>query len=290
MKKKWSSCEIKYLKKLYEINGLSCVEIYPLFIKKYNRTNTSIKIKIKKLKLCHTKKQISEIKSRLNAKEKNGMFGKVSPMKGLTKKNSEMMRNKSIKLSKTRIELYKKKLLPDISGNKNPMYGKKSWNNGLNKYTNESLKILGEKSSLYQKNKWNLMTDEEKKKKIKLLNCAMIQTKKPTKIEIKMKNFLDEYKIRYEKSHTINNFLVDFYLFDYNFVIECDGDYWHANPKFYTGKQLTNPQIKNIERDIRKNKMLINENIPFLRFWEDDINKNFDSIKNQILSQLFIKN
>jgi very-short-patch-repair endonuclease len=286
MYKKWNEEEIEYLKELYVIKGLSQIEICPFFNKIYNRTCDSIWIKIKRLKLFHTKDQTRLIKSRLNSGDKNGMFGKTSAMKGLTKDNSVLMRNKSDKLSKTRKKMYKEGRLPDMSGTKNPMFGKKPWCFGLTKETNESLKSIGKKSSINAKNRWNNKTEDEKKEAIKQLNNAMIQTKKPTKIEVAMKSFLDENEIKNKKNYTINNFLVDFYLTDYNFVIECDGDYWHANPKFFSNKTLTVPQLKNIERDKRKNEMLLNENIPFLRFWECDINKDFKSVKNKILTSI----
>lgn len=286
MSKKWSKEEINHIEELYKIKGLSLSEICPFFIEKYGRTCDSIWIKIKRLKLSHSKEETKQIKSRLNSGDKNGMFGKESPMKGLTKENSKIIKNKSIKLSNTRKKLYKDGLLPNLSGKNNPMFGKLPWNIGLTKENNNSLKIAGEKSSIIRKNEWKNKTEDEKTIIIKCLNDAMIQSNKPTKIEIKIKNFLGEINICNIKNKTINNFLCDFYLPDYNFVIECDGDYWHANPLFYSNKKLTNPQIKNIERDIRKNTMLNNNKIPFLRFWEYDINKNFDFVKSEIKNKL----
>jgi len=286
MSKKWSTEEINLIIELYKIKGQSLSEICPFFNEKYERTCSSISIKIKRLKLSHSKEQTKQIKSRLNTGDKNGMFGKVSPMKGLTKENSKMIENKSIKLSNTRKKLYEEGLLPNLSGQNNPMFGKLPWNIGLTKESNSSLKIAGEKTSIFRKNEWKNKTENEKMIIVKRLNNAMIQKKLPTKIEIKIKNFLDEMNITNIKNKKINNFLCDFYLPDYNFVIECDGDYWHANPMFYGDKELTNPQIKNIERDIRKNNMLNEKKIPFLRFWEHDINKNFDFVKDKILIEL----
>lgn len=69
-------------------------------------------------------------------------------------------------------------------------------------------------------------------------------------------------------------------------VIECDGDYWHVNPKFYKNKILTAAQIKNIERDTRKNILLTNKKIDFVRFWEDDIKNNFEKVKEKIWEKL----
>jgi very-short-patch-repair endonuclease len=286
MNVKWLDEEILLLKKLYVTNGLSMIELKPIFNKKYNRSDDSIRLKIKRLKLRHTKEQICEIKSRLNSGDKNGMFGKISAMKGLTKNNSKMMKEKSIKLSQTRKKMYEEGLLPDISGNKNPMFGKETWNKGLNKDNSSIVKKYGEKISIYKKKEWLNKTPEEKQKIIDKLNDSMIQNKKPTKIEIKMREFLKQEKIEFIQNYKIKNFLMDFYLPKYNLVIECDGDYWHANPDFVKDKELTEPQIRNIDRDKRKNKMLITEKIKFLRFWERDINNNFTSVEKKIKKSL----
>jgi len=283
---KWTTDEIKLLIDLYINKGLSLTELYPIFHKKHNRTKTSVNNKIKRLKLKHTKNQRFAIKSRLNSKEKNGMFGRVSPMKGLTKENSDIISKKSKKLSETRKKMYKEKLLPDLSGTNNPMYGKTPWCFGLTKENNDSLKSAGKKISTYQKNRWNKLTKSEKSIIIKRLNEAMIQGKTPTKIEEKMKIFLNENNIKFKKNKFLNGFYVDFYLTDYDFVIECDGDYWHANPKIYKNKKLTKPQIKNKQRDYRKNKMLNENKIKFLRFWESDIKNNFNQIKKDVLSSI----
>jgi very-short-patch-repair endonuclease len=182
--------------------------------------------------------------------------------------------------------MFKEGLLPDVSGSKNPMFGKRSWNYGLTKENNFSLKNSGEKISKNKKEEWMNKTPEEKQKVIDRLNNSMIQTKKPTKIEIKMMEFLKTEKIKFIQNYKIKNFLVDFYLPKYNLVIECDGDYWHANPDFMVNKELTEPQIRNIDRDKRKNEMLINEGIKFFRFWERDINNNFNDIEKKIKESL----
>lgn len=286
MKQKWLDDEVNLLKKLYITDGLSLIELIPFFNKKYNRSNDSIHLKIKRLKLRHTKEQIKNIKSRLNSGVNNGMFGKTSPLKGLTKENSDIIREKSLKISLIKKKMSKEGLLPDVCGSKNPMFGKRPWNGGLTKENNLILKKLGEKISKSKKEEWLNKTSEEKQKIIDKLNSSMIQNKKPTKIEIKMMEFLKSEKIMFIQNHKIKNFLVDFYLPKYNMVIECDGDYWHANPRYMIGKELTKPQIRNIDRDRRKNEMLIKEGIKFFRFWEQDINNNFSSIEKKIKQSL----
>jgi very-short-patch-repair endonuclease len=286
MRTKWLNDEIELLKELYLNDGLSLIELLPFFLKKYDRSEESIRIKIKRLKLRHTEQQKKDIKSRLNSGNKNGMFGKESPLKGLTKENSELIRLKSEKLSKIKKRMYSEGLLPDIRGEKNPMFGKTPWNFGLNKYNNASIKIGGEKTSKARKLAWLIKTPEEREKIVLRLNDAMIQRNKPTKIEIKMENFLIDENIEFIKNYKIGLFLVDFYLPQHNLIIECDGDYWHANPNFVKNKELTKPQLQTIDRDIRKNEELIKRKIRFLRFWEWDINNNFNDVKSSIKKNL----
>jgi very-short-patch-repair endonuclease len=286
MQKLWGKDEIEFLRKLYEEDGLSVTELFSIFNIKYNRPIDGLKVKIARLKLRHTKDQTRAIKSRLNIGEQNGMFGKKSAMAGLTSETSEIIKNKSKKTSNTRKEKFLSGELKGMSGSTNPMYGLKAWNNGLNVLTDKRVLEYGRKISKIKKIEWDNKSDEEKQKIIIRLNNAMIQTKKPTKIENKIEVFLKENNIFYIKNNKFNNFIFDFFLPDFNLVIECDGDYWHVNPKFYSNKKLTVAQEKNIERDIRKNKLLEKKQIQFVRFWEHDIKNNFEIVKTKIWEKL----
>lgn len=286
MKKLWSEEEKQYLKKLYEEDGLSVSELLPVFNVIYNRPMDGLKVKIGRLKLRHTKEQIKQIKSRLNSGELNGMFGRVSPMNGLTLANSEIVRIKSEKLSKKRKDMFKNGELIPLTGSTNPMYGSIAWNNGLTKHDDDRIFKYGLKISKIKKLEWENKTEEEKSIVINRLNDAMIQNKKPTKIEIKLNKFLNGEGIKFESNHPIKNFRVDFYLKDYNLVIECDGDYWHGNPKFYNPKELGVIQLKNFDRDKRKEEMLKSNKIDIIRFWEYDIKNNFNTVKQIIWEKL----
>lgn len=280
----WSEEEINHLKDYYEIQGLSISEFYEEFTLKYpHRTKISIEVKIKKLKLRHTKEQISKLKSRLNSGENNGMYGKVGPNNGITKENSERMRIAAIKISETRKEMFIKGLL-DNSGENNGMYGKDSWNKGLTKYSDKRMMLMSEKMSEISKNRWENYTDEEKNKIIGNLSLAANKAKKDTKIEIIVKETLEKLNISFIKNYKCSRYIFDFYLLDYNFVIECQGDYWHCNPIFFN--KPNNIQLKNIERDKRKIEYLEINNIQSLFMWENEIHKNKDILDKIILEKL----
>jgi very-short-patch-repair endonuclease len=58
-----------------------------------------------------------------------------------------------------------------------------------------------------------------------------------------VRHFLDSVGANYIQEYKIGRFWADFYLPDYNAVIEVDGDYWHSLPS-----------VK--EKDTRKDKFL----------------------------------
>jgi len=281
----WTKEEEKELKYYYEELGLSLSEIFEDFIKKYpHRTKTALEIKINKLKLRHTKEQISNLKSRLNSGEKNGMFGKIGPNLGLTKENSERIKISSEKISKTRKELYKDGKLKDVSGSNNPMFEKDPWNKWKNKDDDIRLKGTSEKMSIYRKNIWYNLSQEDKNIIINKLALASIKARKNTKIEMIIKRILEKLDINFIKEYKYNKYIFDFYLLDYNFVIECQGDYWHGNTEYF--KILNDMQLKNIDRDKNKKFFLIENNISSLFLWENEIYKNIDILEKIILESI----
>ena len=92
-------------------------------------------------------------------------------------------------------------------------------------------------------------------------------------------NILDvlgvEYIQQYE-ARSIGRFY-DFYLPKSNILIECDGSYFHCDPKKYS-KPINKMQRHNIKIDEIKNKWALINSFLLLRFWEDDIYKKTDEI------------
>lgn len=98
MKRKcWSDDEIYKLKTLYEVDGKSLSELNKIFI---NRTDNSIHLKIKRLKLRHTSEQKRFIWSSVRVGDKNPQYGKIGPTKGLTKHTHTGLKMGGEKLSK----------------------------------------------------------------------------------------------------------------------------------------------------------------------------------------------
>jgi G:T-mismatch repair DNA endonuclease (very short patch repair protein) len=108
-----------------------------------------------------------------------------------------------------------------------------------------------------------------------------------SKLEEKFKIILDVLDIKYKHifyAKPIKAFY-DFYLPEYNILIEVDGDFWHCNPtKFPQAEYIT--QKRNILRDQEKNQWAKDNGYKLLRFWEDDINNNIKQVKKILLENL----
>ena len=104
--------------------------------------------------------------------------------------------------------------------------------------------------------------------------------KKNTSIELKIGSFLNSINETFYSNYIKDGFSFDFYLPTYNVVIECQGDYWHMNPRKYNTPD--NIQTKNINRDNKKLKYLNDNKYKYLFLWEYDIKNNFDDIKEKL--------
>ena len=82
-------------------------------------------------------------------------------------------------------------------------------------------------------------------------------------------DFIHQYKF-------MNKFMCDFCFPQQKVIVEVNGDYWHANPKKYSGKELHPRQRKALGSDKAKEAYITkvdNSSWTFLSFWESDINK-----------------
>lgn len=110
---------------------------------------------------------------------------------------------------------------------------------------------------------------------------------KKTKIEEKIENFLKEQNIDYIYSFILNRRQYDFCIKNYNILIEADGDYWHGNPKIYD--VLSERQhLKQLDDKI-KDRIAKENGYTILRFWEKDINLNFEDVKTKINNEIHEK-
>lgn len=122
----------------------------------------------------------------------------------------------------------------------------------------------GIKPKVINRKAWNkgITATPEMVKILKANRAKQIFPKKDTKIEVKIRNFLEELKIEYfqHKYMNIKNaYQCDFFIPHLNLVVECDGTYWHKYP---TGRDI----------DHVRTKQLMEKGFKVLRLWEFEIN------------------
>jgi very-short-patch-repair endonuclease len=136
-------------------------------------------------------------------------------------------------------------------------------------------KATREKMSKTAKNKWET-GDIGKKKHY------------TSKLEKAFSNILDLLDIKYQQffyAKDIKSFY-DFYLPDYNIIIEVDGDFWHCNPNSKHNIPKYKSQQQNIIKDKIKSQWAIDNGYRLLRFWENDINNNIKQVKQILLNEI----
>jgi len=107
-----------------------------------------------------------------------------------------------------------------------------------------------------------------------------------TKPELALDKILQQLKLRYVKQKYELEGTPDRFI-EPNICIFVDGDYWHANPKFYKSKDLIANNYTAREKWSKDNKItkdLKSQGFKVLRFWEYDIkndtNKCIEEIKS----------
>lgn len=94
---------------------------------------------------------------------------------------------------------------------------KKKWQN--NEYKNKMKRMFSERSKKLWKN------EEYRTKIIKSIESCKGKT---SNIEIILGSILNDLNIKYVPQKSVGFFSFDFFLSDYNILIECNGDYWHS--------------------------------------------------------------
>ena len=224
--------------------------------------------------------------------------GRPAWNKGLTKETDERVRKMSEKIPKRVSKETKEKISKALKGKTSSfkgeskytsiivmkhsiaMIGKKPWNFGLTKETDERVRKNGEKLSKILKGK--------KRSKQGRLNIAIGKrwnfTTNPSIPEIKTKELLEKYNIDFILQKFIVDRYYDFYIPRFNTLLEIDGIYWHS--KNLRDEQLTKAQYFNRQNDNYKNKLAIEQGYTLIRIWEDELDKLEEYIKTMWLSLL----
>jgi len=152
------------------------------------------------------------------------------------------------------------------------------------KLTEENIKFI--------KNNYLTYTDSELAKMFEVKPLAIANVRKkngikkkgtevkgPSSIELLVRDILDNLGIKYfHDEYLLDKYRPDFYLYDYNKVIEVNGDYFHCNPSLYPNGPKDKIQLKTVKRDLLRHEWYMKNNIEVYYVWEKEINNNIDSV------------
>lgn len=131
-------------------------------------------------------------------------------------------------------------------------------------------------------------------------NGKKMNNRKISSLNRKIFDFLDSENIIYETEFPLKFKIYDkiktrFYDIKINnLIIEINGDYFHANPKFYKEDDIINykgkRKVKNIWLyDQFKLGLCIQKGYDILVIWEDDIKKDFENVKKIIKQKIWVE-
>jgi len=272
-------------KKLYSMYSL-----IPFYIKTYNKDVEKLNEYLKILK----SNNVNGIK-KFYLSEKGAEARKIQSEWGI--KHSMEISSRNRKLWKEDEYVNKVKSNQDYSyenhGKKISDFYKNQKNKDFIKSVMNSPKRI-EKISLSSKKMWEHAKSFNKEMYYRMINSQKhknfeLNGYKLNNIEYLVGSILNNFSINweYEKIFQFKTtcYLPDFYVRSKNLIIECYGDYWHANPKYLNENDFThkNRSVKDVwAYDSRKKEIFENNEFSYLFFWENDILNNIDGIKKTI--------
>lgn len=168
-------------------------------------------------------------------------------------------------------------------GSKNSMYKKSVFYFWVKKYglekasimwkdksKRQSKKITGELNGMYKNHFTKIWlekygSNEALQKRRKIFKCTKPEMKVKEILSLNNIEFTQQYFISYENKI----YFYDFYLPQYNLLIEVDGSYWHGNPKFY--EKLNETQNHAQKNDQIKNQIAKEKCFKLIRIWDSEI-------------------
>lgn len=125
---------------------------------------------------------------------------------------------------------------------------------------------------------WENLSVKDKEKKIKeQLKKLHKASSFENRIEMMIAYALDNLGISYERFYLVGRLVADFYIKQFNLIIECNGDFWHANPIKYKAEDVLNFPGKSVkviavwEKDKKKIDVYKKRGYGVITLWESDI-------------------
>lgn len=134
-------------------------------------------------------------------------------------------------------------------------------------------------------NKWNENAINKKASELGVRKQKLTLPERQVQYILEKNNILYESqkRIYFGKQYYICDFVIEKY------IIEVQGDYWHANPIIYKNKKLNKTQEKNIKNDITKKEKLERIGYKIIYIWEYDLKNFFNKVEKQLIATLKLR-
>lgn len=191
------------------------------------------------------------------------------------------------------------RMTEDRRGEGNPMHGEEPWNKGITAADHPSMArvaaaLVGRPVSEAERQRRSEQIrgqierngplhatphSNETKERLRRTTAACWATGGfgrfgPTSIQIRMRQFLQSLPLTepFVEEQQEVYYSLDFAFKAAKLAIECDGDYFHINPRFYPDGPKDAIQRRNAGRDRAKDRFLAERGWTVIRLWECDIN------------------
>ncbi len=224
----------------------------------------------------------------------NGVLINVFSRGGVTKETSP------------KFKLFCERISKERTGDGNPAYGRIPWNSGLDN-SDPRIKAIAEKRTGAVTSEESKKKQSESAKKRKIHGHTGIKHSKESKnkmreataklwangtfskttsIHIKMREFLSTLKLveKPQEEYQVKYYSLDFALPEHKIGIECQGTYYHIDPRIYPNGPKDKIQRRNFGRDIAKKKYLSDRGWTIIECWETEINDN--SFKEYLVDKI----
>ena len=105
-------------------------------------------------------------------------------------------------------------------------------------------------------------------------------------LEKQFAGILNRLGIKFKAQYVLKDKIYDFYLPEYETLVEVDGDYWHCNPRKYPRGPINEVQKKNIRNDRYKDSLAKVWGFRLLRVWEYDIKNRTSYVSSNLVIAL----
>lgn len=108
--------------------------------------------------------------------------------------------------------------------------------------------------------------------------CQRLSRLKQAKVvhsefEKRVVDYVSELGYEVIRQHKVGRYRIDAFLPELNVALECNGDYFHCNPRLYPDGPSDPIQVNNVKRDERRAPILESLGYRLIQIWESDVNE-----------------